>query len=185
MIFGGSFLSLPEGISNHIMNPFFEEDKKVTKCVTLTLTHKCFATCLPPVWSGKLQVFSYTPPPFHWSERWTFYLSLPGVLERFQSFGSMSGGANEAVSAPLHFLHEEGSGVHLDTEFLFVSPSPPLDKTGERYNPFDLQTPHTVRWRTSAPQTWQKEIKVQNQKNLWVLPNAAYRTMGVVVKVCI
>lgn len=68
MIFGGSFLSLPEGISNHIMNPYFEEDKKVTKSVTLTLTQKCFSTSLPPVWSGKPQVFSYTPPPFHWSD---------------------------------------------------------------------------------------------------------------------
>lgn len=65
MIFGGSFLSLAEGISNHIMNPYFEEDE-VTKAVTRTLTQKCFSTFLPPVRSGELQVFSYTPPPFHW-----------------------------------------------------------------------------------------------------------------------
>lgn len=68
MIFGGSFLSLSEGISDHIMNPNFEEDKKVTEAVTLTLTQKCFSTFLPPARSGKPQVFSYTPPPFHWSD---------------------------------------------------------------------------------------------------------------------
>ncbi len=92
MIFGGSFLSLPEGIPNRIVIPYFEEDK-VTEAVTLTLTQNCFSTLLPPLWSGKPQVFSYTPPPFHSSHTLNFYLSLPGVLERYQSFGSMSSGA--------------------------------------------------------------------------------------------
>lgn len=40
---------------------------------------------------------------------WNSYMSLPGVLERYQSFGSMSSGATEAVSTPMHFLHNEGS----------------------------------------------------------------------------
>ncbi|TMS23949.1 hypothetical protein E3U43_009255 [Larimichthys crocea] len=129
MIFGGSFLSLPEGISNHIMNSYFEEDNKVTEAVTLTLTHKCFSTFLPPVRSGKIKVFSYTLPPFHRSG--ALNLGLPGVLERYQSFGSMSSGATEGVGAPLRFLHKVGSNnprVSLDSDmvvFLILTISPP------------------------------------------------------------
>lgn len=105
-----------------------------------------------------------------------FYLSLPGVLERYQSFGSMSSGAIEAVNAPLHFLHKEGSNssrVHLVTQFIFLWPSPP-DKTGNTKT-LNICLPltfglHTVRWRTSAPQTGQNQ---STEPHSWVLPNAA------------
>lgn len=56
-IFGGSFLSLPEGISYLFMIPYTTEDKEVIKAVTLTLTQRCFSTFLPPAWSGKPWVF--------------------------------------------------------------------------------------------------------------------------------
>lgn len=35
----------------------YQENKKVTQTVTLTLTQKCFSTFLPPVWGGTSGVF--------------------------------------------------------------------------------------------------------------------------------
>lgn len=132
------------------------------------------STFLPPVWHGKPQVFSYTQPPLHWSDH--FYLSLPGVLEQYQGFGSMSSVAIEVVSAPLHFLHKEGSNnprVYLDTDtgISFIWPAP-RDKTGGgggHSSPKHLSALallHTVRRRTSTPQKWQNHGCYQMQQRL-------------------
>lgn len=56
----------------------------------LNTDSEVFSTVLHPVWSGWPQIFLYTLPPFHWSDPLDLYLSLPGVLERCQNFGSMS-----------------------------------------------------------------------------------------------
>lgn len=142
------------------------------------------STFLPPVWHGKPQVFSYTQPPLHWSDH--FYLSLPGVLEQYQGFGSMSSVAIEVVSAPLHFLHKEGSNnprVYLDTDtgISFIWPAP-RDKTGGGGTPA-LNTCLPLPFSTQ----WDGELLLpKNDKIMGATKcSNAYGMMAVVVKVCV
>lgn len=129
--------------------------------MTLTLTQKCFFTFPSPVWSGSHQVFSYTPPPFHWSSTLSCDLSLPGVLERHLSFGSMSSGAIEAVTAPLHFLHKEGSN-NQRAFFIYLTISPRIKQPR---TPVCHWLSDSKQWggRTSNPcPPKHDKIKVQN-----------------------
>lgn len=173
MIFGGSFLSLPDRSRTLTL-----QKTNKSEAVTLTLTQRCFSTFLPPVWSGKPQVFSYKPPPYHESSTLNFDLKLPGLLERYQSFGSMSSEAIEAVSfSALPGRPKQSKSLSRHWHRVSIMWPFPLKKLGDAttLNICVLLTfrLHTMRQRTSAPQTWQNQ---STEPPLLVLPNAAMLT---------
>lgn len=137
MIFGGSFLSRPEGISDQIMNVL---TAKVTKAVTFNTDPGVFlylpAFVLKRLTSG---VFLH----FHWSDALNLICEPAGSISKF--------------------------GKHEVLQRLISSPL-----TAAQPN---ISSDSTVRRRLH--QTWQKKVTEPQSR---VLPNAAYRTTGVVVK---
>lgn len=126
-IFGGSFLSLPEGISFHFMIPYSAEDKKVIKAETLTLTWRCFSTFLPPAWSGKPRVLYNTLPPLHWSGTlWACLEEATGVcikvLEAWAAESPIQVGLH-CISCTRKAQTNPTDGVDVDGGFLFTRPA--------------------------------------------------------------
>lgn len=145
------------------MNTHFEEGKKVTRTVSLTLTQMCFSALLPPAWtSAEPWIFSYALPPFHWSN--THILDLTGCLDYSIGTGLLNIGSMSASNYLSQITLWNTATLNICLPLTF--------------------TPRTVKWRTPIPQTWGKP-KYKTSLMGATKRSSACRTVGAVVKVCI